>query len=401
MKPAQMDELDIDALLQLTWKRIDEATNAGGKVVGYFPGGYVPEELLYASGAISLCLASGGDARTADEALSIVPNVICPFARAQVGQMLLKADPFYTSLDLLVVPSTCQHMKKIGDVWEYYEGCPVFKLGVPYENNKTFELEYFRSRLLSLKRRLELLTGNMITDDGLHDAIEIYNRLRQLLRTISLARRGPDPRLTTLDFQLLNHASLYVDPVLMVDVLAATNERLLTTARSSNESVPDATRPTSTDRPRLLLAGPNLAIGDYDLIRLISDAGAEVVIEDVFEGMRDYWHTVDPTGDPIEALARGYLVDKRPAAFMRRSLRPRLEFMLSLIRDFDVAGVIWYQLACCEFYDQDAYFFHNALLEHSIPMLVVESDYHGLDSGPVRTRLEAFIETLAGGPIDG
>jgi benzoyl-CoA reductase/2-hydroxyglutaryl-CoA dehydratase subunit BcrC/BadD/HgdB len=396
-----MNEADIDALLQTAWKRLDEARDAGTKVVGYFPGGCVPEELLYASGAISVCLANGGDARIADEALSILPNVICPFARAQVGQMLLKVNPFYTSLDLLVVPSTCQHMKKIGDVWEYYDGCSVFKLGVPYEHDKPFELEYFQSRLLSLKQRLELLTGNTVTDDKLYDAIELYNRLRRLLKTLSLARRGPGPHLTTLDFERLNHASLYVDPVVMVDILEATHERQLNIDRSSSGATPDGIRPTSTSRPRLLLAGPNLAIGDYDLIRLISDAGAEVVIEDVFEGMRDYWHTVDPAGDPIEALARGYLVDKRPAAFMRRSLRPRLEFMLSLIRDFNIMGVVWYQLACCEFYDQDAYFFQNALLEHNIPMLVVESDYHSLDCGPVRTRLDAFIETLVGGLIDG
>ena len=83
----------------------------------------------------------------ADEALSLVPSVICPFARAQIGQMLLKTDPFYSAIDLLVVPSTCQHMKKIGDVWEYREGPQVFKLGVPYEHDKDFELEYYRDRL--------------------------------------------------------------------------------------------------------------------------------------------------------------------------------------------------------------------------------------------------------------
>lgn len=207
----------IDALLQTARERVDEARDGGGKVVGYYPGGYVPKELLYASGAIPLCLANGGDARIADEALSLLPNVICPFARAQVGQMLLKADPFYTGLDLLVVPSTCQHMKKIGDVWEYYEGCPVFKLGIPCEHDKPFELEYFQSRLLDLTKRLECVTGRTITDDRLYDAIELYNRLRRLLKTLSLARRGPGPRLSALDFVLLNHASFYVDPVLMID----------------------------------------------------------------------------------------------------------------------------------------------------------------------------------------
>ena len=103
------------------------------------------------------------------------------------------------------------------------------------------------------------------------------------------------------------------------------------------------------------------------------------------------------TETPSRRLPAAYLVDKRPAAFMRGSLRTRLEFALALIRDFDVSGVLWYQLLCCEFYDEEAYYFEMALRERGIPMLVVESDYHALDSGPLRTRLAAFVETLQGG----
>ena len=79
-------------------RAVEDARDSGTKVVGYLPGGYVPDELIYASGAIPLCLSHGGAARQAEEALSLVPNVICPFARAQIGEMLLKANPFYTTL---------------------------------------------------------------------------------------------------------------------------------------------------------------------------------------------------------------------------------------------------------------------------------------------------------------
>ncbi len=386
----------IDSLLQDRREALEKARADGTKVVGYFPGGYVPEELIYASGAIPLCLASGGSARAADEALSIVPNVICPFARAQIGEMLLKTDPFYSALDLLVVPSTCQHVKKIGDIWEYYEGPQVFKLGVPYEHDKDFELEYYRDRLIALKERLEALTGSTITDDKLVEAVGVYNRLRALLKELSQKRLGSremggTPQgISALDFVRLNHASFYADPVAMIDALEAI------CAVDPTGAAP----PTDVARPRLLLMGPNLAFGDYDLLKMVDTAGADIVIEDIFEGVRDYWHSIEATGDPIEALARGYLIDKRPAAFMRGSIRERLEFSLALIRDFNVSGVLWYQLLCCEFYDEEGYYFQMALREHGIPTLIVESDYHTLDSGPLRTRLAAFVEMLQGEPID-
>lgn len=392
----------IDSLLQDSREALERARSDGTQVVGYFPGGYVPEELIYASGAIPLCLASGGDARLADEALSIVPTVICPFARAQIGQMLLKTDPFYSAIDLLVVPSTCQHMKKIGDIWEYREGPQVFKLGVPYEHDKDFELEYYRDRLIALRERLRAVTGNTITDDKLTEAIGVYNRLRGLLRELSQARRGPrqtgspQDAISALDFVKLNHASFCADPVAMADVLEA-----ICVAGPNG-----AAGPTGEDdqaavkRPRLLLMGPNLAVGDYDLLKLVANAGADIVVEDIFEGVRDYWHSIEATGDPMEVLARGYLVEKRPAAFMRGSLRKRLEFTFASIRDFDVSGVLWYQLLCCEFYDEEAYYFERALRERDIPMLIVESDYHALDLGPLRTRLAAFVETIQGGLTD-
>jgi len=97
---------------------------------------------------------------------------------------------------------------------------------------------------------------------------------------------------------------------------------------------------------------------------------------------------------------RGYLIEKRPAAFMRGSTSKRLEFIRSLIEGFEVQGVLWYQLLCCEFYDEEGSYIETALRDDGIPVLVVESDYHSLDSGQMKTRLAAFVETMAGGPVD-
>ena len=65
---------------------LKEAKDKGTKIIGYFPGNYVPEEIIYASGAIPICLTDGGSPHPADTALSVVPQIICPFARAQVGE---------------------------------------------------------------------------------------------------------------------------------------------------------------------------------------------------------------------------------------------------------------------------------------------------------------------------
>jgi benzoyl-CoA reductase/2-hydroxyglutaryl-CoA dehydratase subunit BcrC/BadD/HgdB len=378
----------IGALMETRLRALAEARSRGTKVVGYLPGGFVPDELIYASGAIGLCLSHGGEARAAERALALVPNVICPFARAQIGEMLLRTNPFYASLDLVVVPTTCQHLKQVGDVWEHYDMVEVFKLGVPYDCQDEYELDYYRDRLSELKKALEHLTGTVITDDKLSDAIAVYNRLRGLLKTLSLLRRGPRPAVDSLDFVRLNHLSMYADPVTTCDALetlcGATAEPAAPTAK----------------RPRVMLIGPALAFGDYDIIRMTADAGADVVVEEVFEGMRDYGQVVDGAGDPLDRLARSYLFGKKPAAFARGATRKRLDLVLDLIEEFDVDGVLWYQLLCCELYDEESFLFEKILHERGVPLLVVESDYHNLDAGAVRTRLDAFVEIMQGGPVD-
>ena len=383
-----MTMFQIGSLTETRLRTLAEDRATRTKVVGYLPGGYVPDELIYASGAIPLCLCHGGDARAPERALSLVPNVICPFARAQIGETLLKENPFYARLDLAVVPTTCQHLKQIGDVWEHNEMVDVFRLGVPYDCQDDYELEYYRDRLSQLRKTLERLTGNIITDGKLSEAIEVYNRLRGLLKTLSLSRREPELRVSSLDFVRLNHASMYADPVMTCDALTAACRDIAAPAS------------LSANRPRVMLTGPVLAFGDYDIIRMTEDAGADVVAEEMFEGMRDYWQVMEDAGDPLDRLARSYLRNKKPAAFARGATRKRIDFILDLINQFHVDGVLWYQLACCELYDEESYLFERVLSERGIPMVIVESDYQHLAVGPVRTRLEAFVEIMQGGPAD-
>jgi benzoyl-CoA reductase/2-hydroxyglutaryl-CoA dehydratase subunit BcrC/BadD/HgdB len=365
--------------------QLKEAKNKGVKIIGYFPGNYVPEELIYASGAIPLCLINGGDSRPAEMALSVVPQVICPFARAQIGERLLGENPYYSMIDMLVAPITCQHLKKVAEVWEYNGDLEIFKLGIPHQHSNDFEVEYFTDRLRALKDRLQAFTGNEITDEKINEAIVLYNGMRELLKNISLLRRTSPSLLSALDFVKLNHASFYADPAFMVGFLDSVYHELK-----------DKQQVAETGAPRILITGPNIGYGDYKILELVEEAGGNIVIEEICEGIRYYWNQIESKGDIIQSLVNGYLLDRIPCAFMRYSTRKRFDFALKLIKDFDVAGIIWYQLLCCETYDSESYFFSQKMGERNIPMLILESDYSTADTGQLKTRIEAFIEILSG-----
>jgi benzoyl-CoA reductase/2-hydroxyglutaryl-CoA dehydratase subunit BcrC/BadD/HgdB len=315
----------------------------------------------------------------------MVPHVLCPFSRTQLGERLLKKNPYNSMMDMFVAPITCQHLKKVAEVWEFNREIEMFKLGIPQQCSNDFELEYFSERLKTMRDRLQGLTGNEITDEKLAEAIDLYNRMRGLLRDISFLRRAPGSPVTSLEFVKLNHASFYADPVFMVDYLEYLYGELKGKEADSGAKA-----------PRILLIGPNMGYGDYKVLEMVAAAGGEIAVEELCEGVRYYWHDIESNGDAFQAFTRGYLSERIPCGFMRDASRKRLDFAFKLIDEFKVSGVIWYELLYCETYDSESYYFAEEMGKRGIPMLILESSYSTADTGQMKTRIDAFMEIVKG-----
>ena len=79
---------------------------------------------------------------------------------------------------------------------------------------------------------------------------------------------------------------------------------------------------------------------------------------------------------------------------MRSSAEKRFNFIADLIKDFDVSGVIWYQLLYCDTYDIESYYFAQKMREMDMPLLILESDYDASDIGRMKTSVESFLGTI-------
>jgi len=135
-------------------------------------------------------------------------------------------------------------------------------------------------------------------------------------------------------------------------------------------------------------------MGDSMVLNLIEEAGGNVVIEEFAEGIRPYWENVSTDGNLLVALAECHFMRRVPPAWFRPG-KERLDFLIKLVKDFSVDGVIWYQLMFRESYKTESYYFRRRLRkEAALPMLVVESDYDPSEVGPMRTRIETFIYNL-------
>lgn len=102
-----MERKDLDTHLKNRPVQLKEAKRKGVKIIGFFPGNYVPEEIIYASGAVPICLAHGGGTEAIDASLAQLLTIMFPFSRAQVGESLLRTNPYYSMVDMLVAPIIC------------------------------------------------------------------------------------------------------------------------------------------------------------------------------------------------------------------------------------------------------------------------------------------------------
>jgi benzoyl-CoA reductase/2-hydroxyglutaryl-CoA dehydratase subunit BcrC/BadD/HgdB len=72
----------------------------------------------------------------------------------------------------------------------------------------------------------------------------------------------------------------------------------------------------------------------------------------------------------------------------------RIDHIKSMAKNYHADGVIHYALQFCSPYVIESYPVEQALIADGISTMRIETDYSQEDMGQLKTRVEAFIETL-------
>jgi benzoyl-CoA reductase/2-hydroxyglutaryl-CoA dehydratase subunit BcrC/BadD/HgdB len=370
---------DLSNYLKGRLVEIERLKKEGKKIVGYIPAGFVPEEIIWAGGAIPVALNRGGDHEAVMKSIEFMPRVYDTYSRCQIGYWAL-GEPLYQMADLMVVPCTDKNIQAIGDCWEMWVDTRLFRLGVPHNNTTEHAFKYYLETLRVLKGEIEKLTGNPITEAELREEIETANKMRFLLRQISETRRSEAVPISGSDFVKLHHASFLADRNSMVEYLESLSQELKDEVGNKG--------------PRVFLIGSSIAEGDYKIHNLLESAGANVVMEDFSEGMRPYWQQVEGDGDSIQALADTYFRKRSPLpAFFRPSVG-RLSILLELAKEYRVDGIVWYTMMYHESHEIEGIHFGRLAENEGFRFLRLTSDYDSAEYEGLRTRIEAFVELL-------
>lgn len=356
---------------------------AGRKVMGYMCS-YAPLEFFTALDLVPHRIM-GSVREPVVKADAHLEPIACPYVRSCLDKAL-KGD--FDFLDGVVFPHSCDNVQHLSSIWEYYlkPGFYYF-LNVPHMVQAS-SLDFFKAELATLRRRLSAFAGRPMTDEALAGAVRLHNRSRALLKRLyDLRRQDPPPvsgeeALRTVLATMVLPVSEQIE--LLEEVLAVVQSRPAAEAGG---------------RPRLMLYG--CEIDSPEFVRLIEDAGADVVMDDLCTGTRAFWEEVEETPDPIQGLAVRYLEKLHcPRTYRARAgtheqdLENRFGYMREYAETFGLRGAVLYVIRYCDTQEFDAPSVRDYLGGLGLPVLHIEDDYTLAGIESLRTRVQAFVEMI-------
>ncbi len=343
----------------------------GGKVVGYYEP-YMPEELVYAAGALPIRLLAKHEP---DDVTDRQMYANCPFSRDLLNQFVKGR---YDYVDGIINAEGCQWMLNAFQttlnnkphLFNHYVFVPDYVDGHSCRAVMHSELKVFR-------KKLEDWTGKAITDADLDRAIDVYNTNRRLMRQVYELRRADNPVVSGSEAMDMVLASQIMDK--------EEHNQMLQEALEKVQNSPSRTYPGV----RLMLIGSETS--DSNLERMVESLGANVVIDELCTGSCYFWNEVIPQKDRLLAVAMRYL--GRPhCALKDNNWRRRPPHIYNLYEDYNAQGVIINKQIYCHPHGTDNPHMWTVLRERNYPFHYMERDT--MADQESRTRIEAFINMI-------
>lgn len=356
-------------------------TAGGGKIVGYFCPN-VPEELIIAAGLLPFRLRAPESTETTD-AEKYLNSLNCSYCRHVVDEGLKGRLDFMSGL---IGTNGCDQIrrscdtfrngtfkKEIGDKKFFSEF-----VNTPRVIADAASLKYYKDELIRMKENLENHYGVDITHEKLTAAIKQVNTTRTLLRKLYDLRKAEHPPISGAEM-------LAVTVAFAAMPKAEYNAALenLIEALNGRVALPDATK-------RMFLYGGEM--DDPQFVKLIEDQGAVVVADGLCFGARQVWEMVDETIDPMDAIAQRYL--RRWSCPRNQDPKDRLKRVRDIVAEWQADGIIGYRMIFCQPGGAERALSNLDARESRIPTLWLDREYRFGGTGQMKTRIQAFLESL-------
>lgn len=365
---------------------IRQARSRGGIAIGSTCS-LIPEPLINLPGCFSVRLRAP---RTGSIEMGTyyMTSIMCEACRAILERAI---ESGYQFLDCMLTPDSCAQMNRCVENIEHLKLCAnerffVTYADVPMKSDETALRHYVRQMrqyvLEPLGERFSIDTS----DEALQRALTLHNQVCRLLTEIGDFRREENPRITGYEFAVLCLTTYCCPKEPLIPILEQTLAEL-------RERQPDH---HPRYRARVVLAGSE--IDDPELIRMIEEAGALVVADrfclGFFPGRQEI--QIKDGEDILTGICRHYMEGGQCPRFMNTDkIRERHEYMDSLAKRFRADGIIYQQIKFCDYWGYERAYASRVMREdYGYPVLSIDRPYAVGNAGQLRTRVQAFVESL-------
>ena len=365
---------------------VRKAQADGGLAMGYTCF-HIPEVLLNVDNCFSVRLRAPNTG-SIDIATYYMSNYTCEFARALLERAI---EGGYQFLDALIGVDACSMMNRSMEHFEilHVNDKPNFFVthtDMPYKITDYTLDSYVRQMRLRVLDRMTEVFGVDTSDAAIRKAVEEHNEVCRIISEISEMRKADNPVITGYEFHVLNLVTYCCPKALILPYLRETLAELKTRK-------PDKKSPF---RARVAIVGSE--IDDPSLTKLIEGCGALVVSDRYCFGSTPGREVIELTEDEdaLTQICRHYMEVSECARYISdEKVLQRRVTADRLAKEFKAEGMIYEQMKYCDYWG-----FERALVSHVMhdeygwPVLSIDRLYNNGNSGQLRTRVQAFVESL-------
>lgn len=366
---------------------IRKAKDDGKLILGYTCY-FMPEVLLDLPGCVSARLRAPR-CTSPDIATYYMSSRTCHYGRSLLERALEGGFNFIDAqLATETCTVTCRFQEHLGRMPEIIDNRN-FKVeftDVPFKKSMN-SIDHFEAQLK--KHVLEFLNENYgvdTSDEAIMTAIEQHNEVCRLIREIGDYRKLENPTITGYEFFVINLITMVCPKEMIIDKLRETAEELKTREPDEKKQY----------KCKVLLCGSEN--DDPDFIKLIESCGALVVADRFCYGASEARQPIEiKEGEtPLRAVARHYLTNSFCTRFMeQKEMRARKQYLADMAKEYNADGIIIATNKFCEYWSYERTIDTIVLnRDFGYPVCSIEKEYINTASGQLRTRFQAFVESI-------
>ena len=367
---------------------VRQAQSEGGLAVGYTCF-HAPEVLLNLGKCFSVRLRAPNTA-SMELATYYMANNSCEYARALLERAL---EGNYSFLYGMAGVDVCEAnnramenmeiMKVQGEGKEGFFWC---NLDVPYSDDEDCVAHTVEQVSRKILTPMHENYGVDISDAAIRAAVAEHNEVRRIITELGSFRKLDNPIITGYEFAVIVLVT-YVCPK------AHIMEKLRETLEEVRQREPDKEK---SFRVRVAVVGSE--IDDPRLIELIEGCGALVVADRFcygsFPGRQEI--PLQDGEDALTQVCRWYLQNTDcPRQCAAHRVQRRYDRVAELVSEYKADGVIYEQMKFCTYWSYERTMASHIMPdEYGINVLSIDRPYISGQSGQLRTRVQAFVESL-------